>query len=56
MSEKNITLTNLSEKQIEWLKKQSRERNMTITGYIKHWIEKNIEIDADTKHFEGFWE
>lgn len=57
----NITLTNITEKQKEWLEKEAEKKGITITGLVKYWIENGIKRDdrnvqQDNSYYGGFWE
>ena len=46
----NVTITNLSKKQLDWLKEQSDNKAMSYTAIIKILIEEAI-----SKRNDGFW-
>ena len=54
---KNITITNLTAEQQEWLERKAKQKSLTITGYVKHMIEIGIirdkQIDPDTEYTAG---
>ena len=45
--QKNVTITNLSERQYGWLSEQAEFKAMTMTGIVKMMIESEIKQAGD---------
>jgi hypothetical protein len=57
MSDKkrNVTVTQLSEKQYEWLEKNAKEKALSLTAVIKILIEDAMTTGDKYTGDEGFW-
>lgn len=49
MKKRNITITNLTDDQFEWLKKEAEKSGMPISGLIKHWCQTGVDKEKDKK-------
>ena len=43
---RNVTITNLSERQADWLERTAKEKGLTITTVVKFLIEQEIKREA----------